>query len=113
MVMVSTISDAWAPEAKKQDLGRRCLEKLLTGSKCQVRILTKNASLVEDFDLISLYRERVLVGFSITGPESKSGILKIIEPHASTIGERMEAMRRVQAEGLRTDGMLCPCLRHS
>ena len=109
-VMLSTISDAWAPEAKEQDLGRRCLQILLTKSQCQVRILTKNASVAEDFDLIARYKDRVLVGLSITGPSSKSHVLKVIEPYASRLEERIDALRQAQIKGLRTYGMLCPCL---
>jgi len=109
-VMLSTISDAWAPEAKQHDLGRRCLKILLAKSKCQVRVLTKNAVVIEDFDLISRHRERVLVGLSLTGPARMSNALQVIEPYASPVEERVEAIRRARVEGLRIYGMLCPCL---
>jgi hypothetical protein len=50
-VMLSTLTDAWSPEAQEHDLGRRCLEKLLRESKARVRILTKNAAVANELEL--------------------------------------------------------------
>lgn len=110
MVQLCTIVDAWAPETKQYDLGRRCLEAILSQPDWTVRILTKNASVIEDFDLIEKYRDRILVGLSITATQAKSNVIKIIEPNASTIEERLEALRQAHNRGLRTYGMLCPLL---
>ena len=52
MVQLCTTVDAWAPEAQEHDLGRRCLEALLSEPGWAVRILTKNAAVAHDFDLI-------------------------------------------------------------
>ena len=43
MVQLCTIVDAWAPEAQDYDLGRKCLEAILSEPGWTVRILTKNA----------------------------------------------------------------------
>jgi DNA repair photolyase len=76
----------------------------------EIRILTKNAAITDDFDLIAKYRDRIRVGLSITAPQSKSGIIKVIEPNASPVESRMGAMKRAHKMGLRTYGMLCPML---
>ncbi len=52
LIQLCTLSDAWAPEAKQHNIGRRCLEAILSQPGWSVRILTKNAAVVEDFDLI-------------------------------------------------------------
>jgi DNA repair photolyase len=72
--------------------------------------LTKNASVSKDFDLISQYRVRVLVGISLTGTLERESIISAIEPNASSISERMEALKKAHQLGLRTYGMLCPLL---
>jgi len=109
-IQLCTISDAWAPEAQTLRLGRRCLEAILSEPGWTVRILTKNAAVANDFDLIERYRDRVLVGFSITGTPDQEEVLKAIEPHASPIRKRMAALRQAHAQGLRTYGMFCPIL---
>jgi DNA repair photolyase len=110
MVQICTVVDAWAPEAQEHQLGRRCLAAVLAEPGWTVRILTKNAAVVRDFDIIERYRDRVLVGLSLTGTAEASKILSIIEPNASPIEDRMAALREAHARGLRTYGMLCPLL---
>ncbi|MCY2953145.1 MAG: DNA photolyase [Planctomycetota bacterium] len=110
MVQICTVVDAWAPEAHEYRLGRKCLESILAESGWTVRILTKNAAVAEDFDLLEKHRDRVLIGLSITGTADKGRILGIIEPHASPIEQRMATLREARARGLRTYGMLCPLL---
>lgn len=110
LVQLCTLTDAWAPEAKKHELGRRCLEAILSQPGWSVRILTKNASVVDDFDLIEEHRDRVLVGLSLTATAEQSNVNKILEPNASDIQERMLAMVEAAARGLRVYGMLCPIL---
>jgi DNA repair photolyase len=72
-----------------------------------VRILTKNAAVTKDFDLVKQHRDRVLVGISLTAPPSKAGIIKVVEPNASTIPERVAAIKEAHKLGLRTYAMLC------
>jgi len=110
VVMLSTITDPYSPEAQQHNLARKCLTEVLQGSQAQVRILTKNAAIVNDIDLLAQYRDRVMVGLSITAPVDKEHLAKVLEPNASTISERLEAYERLKAAGLRTYGMLCPCM---
>ncbi len=110
MIQLCTTVDAWAPEAQQHNLGRRCLETILAEPGWTVRILTKNSAVVRDFDLIEKHRDRVLVGLSITAPPDKEDAISIIEPSASTIGDRMAVLREASARGLRTYAMLCPLL---
>jgi DNA repair photolyase len=110
LVQLCTLTDAWAPEAKRHDLGRRCLEAILSQPGWSVRILTKSAVVVDDFDPIEQHRDRVLVGLSLTATPEKADINKVLEPNASDIQERMLAMVEAAARGIRTYGMLCPLL---
>ncbi len=110
LVQICTTVDAWAPEAQALDLGRRCLEAVLEQPGWTVRVLTKNAAVAEEFGLIRKYKDRVLIGLSLTGTRDKQDALSVIEPHASPISERMAALRKAHKMGLRTFGMLCPLL---
>jgi DNA repair photolyase len=110
VVMACTISGLWSPEAQARDLGRRCLEILLETSCCQLRILTKNAAIKKNFDLIARHAKRVHLGLSITAPVQNEWPALILEPPASLISERLEAMHVARQMGIHTYGMLCPCL---
>jgi DNA repair photolyase len=110
LVQLCTATDAWAPEAQACDLGRRCLDAILRQLGWSVRILTKNAAVAKDFDLVKRHRDRVLVGISLTAPPSKAGIIKVVEPNASTIWERVAVFKKAHELGLRTYAMLCPLL---
>ena len=110
MVQLCTTVDAWSPEAQKHNLGRRCLEAILSEPGWTDRILTKNAAVARDFDLISIHRDRVLVGLSLTAPVRKAAMVSAIEPNASPLQDRMAAWREAHERGLRTYAMFCPLL---
>lgn len=110
MIQLSTTVDAWAPEAQERDLGRRCLEAILREPGWAVRILTKNAAVSRDFDLIEQHRDRVLVGLSITATERKAAVIAAVEPNASPMPMRLAALREAHTRGLRTYAMFCPLL---
>ena len=109
-VMFCTYTDGWSPEAQKYRLGRKCLQKVLTTSRCKVRILTKNEAVQNDFDLLEQYSNRVELSLSLTAPLSKSRVMKILEPQASPIGARIEVLKTAKRMGIRIYGILCPCL---
>jgi len=109
-VMLSTLTDAWSPEAQTYGLGRKCLEKLLRESKARVRILTKNAAVANELDLLSEYRDRVTLSLSITAPLSKEKVAEVLEPKASSIKERLDALQAAHEAKVPIFGMLCPCL---
>jgi DNA repair photolyase len=110
LVQLCTTVDAWAPEAQESNLGRKCLDAVLSQPGWVVRILTKNASVRKDFDLIEQHKDRILIGLSMTGTSDKSRVISAIEPHASSIQSRMDTLREAHARGFRTYAMLCPLL---
>ena len=110
MVQLCTTVDAWSPEARKYNLGRRCLEAIVAEPGWTVRVLTKSAAVVRDFDIIERHRDRVLVGLSITAMPIQERVITAIEPNASPITERIATFREARQRGLRTYAMLCPLL---
>jgi DNA repair photolyase len=110
MVQVCTTVDAWSPEAQTHDLGRRCLEAILSEPGWTVRILTKNAAVARDFDVIERYRDRVLLGLSVTATPQKADVIRAVEPDASPVRDRTAVLHEAHQRGLRTYAMLCPLL---
>jgi len=109
VILCSTV-DGWCPAAAKYNLGSKCLKAILNESGWSVRILSKSAKVVESYDLIKRYRDRVQIGLTLTGTDEKSNCISAIEPNASTIKERMEALLYAKKLGLRTYSMLCPLI---
>ena len=109
-VMFCTYTDGWSPEAQKFQLGRKCLRKLLTTSRCKVRVLTKNAAVKAEFDLMQQYADRVELSLSLTAPPSKNNIMRVLEPNASPIEARIEVLQAAKRMGIPLYGILCPCL---
>ncbi len=110
LIELCTITDAYSPSARKYNLGRKCLKAILENSSYEVRILTKNAEVEQDFDLIKQYQDRVRFGISITATPDKSDIMQVLEENASPIKERMRVLKKAHRMGFRTYMMLCPLL---
>jgi DNA repair photolyase len=110
LIEMCTITDAYSPSARKYNLGRKCLKAILENSSYEVRILTKNVEVEQDFDLIKKYIDRVRVGISITATPDKSDIMQVLEENASPIQERMRVLKKAHRMGFRTYMMLCPLL---
>jgi len=110
LIQLCTLTDAWSLEAQKYDLGQRCLKAILCQPGWSVRILTKSGTVRQDFELVKQYRDRVLVGLSITAIPGQDPLVNIIEPNASSISARRSALREAAQLGLRTYAMLCPLL---
>jgi DNA repair photolyase len=110
LVELCTFVDAWSPEAQQYDLGRRCLEAILSEPGWTVRILTKNVAVAKDFDVIDKYKSRVLFGVSITAVPDKNRTMAVVEPYASLNSERISVLREAHSRGFRTYAMFCPLL---
>jgi len=110
LVQLCTTVDAWCPAAQQYGLGRKCLEALLAETGWTVRILTKNAAVEKEFDVIEKHRDRVLLGISITSPPRHSAKMQVVERNASPMEERIRVMEKAHHLGLRTYAMFCPMI---
>jgi DNA repair photolyase len=105
-VWISGVCDAYQPLEKKYQLTRRCLE-ILVEHKWPFTIQTKSPLVVRDIDLLKGAAD-CEVGFTVTTVDEK--VRRIFEPHAPPIIERIEALARLHAEGIRTFVMVAPIL---
>ncbi len=110
LVQVCTTTDAWAPECQHENLGRKICEGILREPDWSIRVLTKNAAVREEFDLFYKYKDRVIVGISITAGLKYAAQTSAIEPWASGLEERLATMQKAHRMGLRTYAMLCPVM---
>lgn len=110
MVMLCSTTDPYSPEARQYSLGPKCLDAILSQDDWSVRLLTKSHLVAQDYPLIRRHRDRVVVGITLTATPGKNALMSLLEPHASSIPDRIAAMHQAHAMGLRTYAMLCPIL---
>jgi len=110
VVGISTVTDPYQPVEKKYKLTRYCLEQLLKHD-FPICIQTKSKLVIRDIDLISRFSE-IEVMFSIgTLNDSER---KLLEPNASSIQERLNAMKQISNMGIKTSvffGPIYPSLK--
>jgi len=105
-VWISSVCDPYQPLEAKYGLTRRCLKELLE-KQFPVNIQTKSKLVLRDLDLLKNFKE-IEVGFTITTNDEK--IAKLFEPGASSIAERVKALEKLRASGIRTFAFIGPLL---
>ena len=106
LVSLSTVTDPYQPLEKKYQLTRRCLEILLR-DQIAVSILTKSPLVLRDVDLIRQFKT-IDVGITIT--TDRDDIRKIFEPGAPPIQARIETLKELHQQGIKTWVFVGPML---
>ncbi len=94
VLALSGVTDPYQPIERHLRLTRRCLE-VLAECRNPVGIITKNALVTRDLDLLEQLAEHdaVSVGVSITTLDA--ALHRVMEPRASAPGERLRAVERL------------------
>jgi len=106
VVYLSSLSDPYQPIEAKYKLTRKILEVLLR-YKWPVIIQTKSTLLLRDLDLLKRFDE-IEVGFTLITLDEKKR--KEFEPGASPVEARIEALKRLKKEGIKTFAFLGPII---
>ncbi|MFN3301857.1 MAG: radical SAM protein [Patescibacteria group bacterium] len=106
-VFFSTITDPYNPLEKQYQLTRKCLE-ILASSQWSVSILTKSDLILRDLDIFKKFHSRIEIGFTITTLDKRAQM--ILEPGASLVEKRIEALRKLKKAGIRTYAFIGPVL---
>ncbi len=104
-VFVSSACDGWQPIEQERRLTRECC-RLLLEHGFRVSALTKSAGVARDFDLFAGRNARI--GVTITTLDED--LRRIWEPHASSVEERLDVLRRARTAGIETAVMFGPLL---
>jgi DNA repair photolyase len=105
-VLIGTVTDPYQPAEKHYRITRGCLEALLE-RQFPVHILTRSPLCVRDVDLFKKF-EDISVGLSVTTDSEK--IKKVFEPNSPPIQSRIQALRTLHEEGVRTNAFIGPML---
>ena len=108
-ITFSGVTDCYQPAERRYELTRRCLE---VAWRCRqpVTIITKNALVVRDLDVLSemAAHQLVSVGLSITTLDAE--LARTLEPRTSRPEARLRAIRELSAAGVPTAVMVAPVI---
>lgn len=104
-IFISSVTDPYNPLEKKYKLTRRILEKL-KNTKFSISIQTKSNLVLRDIDLLK--ELDCEVGMTITTFNEESR--KIFEPNASSSEKRLEALKILRENGIKTYVFFGPVL---
>jgi len=109
VLALSGVTDPYQPIERRLEITRQCLAVL--AEFCQpVSIITKNALVTRDIDLLSKLaaHDAVRVTLSITTLDPELG--RLIEPRASLPHQRLETVRQLNAAGIPTGVNIAPII---
>lgn len=108
-IALSGVTDCYQPVERRLGITRRCLE-VLAEFRNPVGIVTKNALVTRDIDVLSeLARHRavaVFVSLTTLDPELR----RVLEPRTSPPAARLDAIRRLAAAGIPVGVMVAPII---
>ena len=110
-VWLSSVCDPYQQVESKYKLTRGAIQLLSSYPKFSISILTKNALILRDLDLLIPIRDRVDVGFTITTFSNEAQ--QIFEPHSSPVKDRIDAARHLNEAGLKTWAFIAPMLPYA
>ena len=105
-IYLSSVTDAYQPLEKQYQLTRKILEKLIQFQP-RISIQTKSSLVLRDLDLLKQFLS-CEVGFTIVTTDEK--LRREIEPFASSITERLAALKQIHDAGLPTYIFIGPIL---
>jgi DNA repair photolyase len=108
-VMLSGVTDCYQPAERKFRLTRGCLEVALEARQ-PLAMITKNARIVRDLDLLRELAARRLAQVAISITTLDESLARTMEPRTSRPAARLRAIRELSAAGVPVRAMLAPLI---
>ncbi|WP_282117727.1 PA0069 family radical SAM protein [Maribacter aquivivus] len=108
-IVLSGNTDCYQPAEQEFQITRKCLEIFLK-YRHPVGIITKNALILRDLDILKELNEYGLVGVNISVTSLSEETRRILEPRTTTIKKRLEAIQVLSEHGIPVNAMLAPII---
>lgn len=105
-VWISGVCDPYQPIEKTYQITRKCLEVLLE-NQWPITIQTRSSLVLRDLDLLKQFQD-VEVGLSV--PTGNDRVREIFESSSPPIPDRLETLKTLHQEGIKTFAMIAPIL---
>lgn len=108
-IVMSGNTDCYQPAEQKFQLTRQCLELFLK-YKHPVAIITKNALILRDIEILKALAEDNLISVNISLTSLSEDIRRILEPRTATIKRRLQTVKELSDNGIPVNVMLAPII---
>jgi DNA repair photolyase len=108
-IMISGVTDCYQPAERQFKLTRSILEVLLEARQ-PACLITKNALILRDLDLLAAMAERNLVSVALSVTTLDAELARRLEPRTATPAARLRAIRELSAAGVPVRAMLAPLI---
>jgi DNA repair photolyase len=109
IISLSGNTDCYQPAERKLQITRRCLEVFLK-YRHPVGMITKNALVTRDIDLLRQMAAYNLVGVSLSITTLDNQLCRKMEPRTSAPEKRLEAIEKLAAAGIPTGVNVAPII---
>ncbi|WP_282055612.1 PA0069 family radical SAM protein [Maribacter luteus] len=108
-IVLSGNTDCYQPAERKFELTRECL-KVFLKYRHPVGIITKNALILRDLDILRELANDRLVAVNVSITSLSEETRSILEPRTATIKKRLETIRILSENGIPVNAMLAPII---
>ncbi|MCH7523448.1 MAG: PA0069 family radical SAM protein [Bacteroidetes bacterium] len=108
-IVLSGNTDCYQPAEKQYKITRQCL-KVFLKYRHPVAIITKNALILRDLDILKELTKDNLIGVNISITTLSENTRRILEPRTATIKKRLETVKILSDNGIPVNVMLAPII---
>lgn len=109
VISLSGNTDCYQPMERKMEITRKLLQVCLD-YRHPVSIITKNALVLRDVDLLKKLAEKNLVSVSLSIPTINEDLRRVLEPRTSSVKTKLKALETLSLEGIPTHVMVAPII---
>ena len=109
VLAISGVTDPYQPLEKRLRLTRGCLEVLLD-FRNPVQMITKNALIVRDLDLLQGLNEFNCIRVSLSITTLRPELARVMEPRAASPARRLAAVEKLSSAGIPVNVMMAPMI---
>ncbi|MEJ2112183.1 MAG: PA0069 family radical SAM protein [Flavobacteriaceae bacterium] len=108
-IVLSGNTDCYQPAEQQFKITRKCL-KVFLKYKHPVAIITKNALISRDLDILKQLAKDNLIGVNISITSFTEDIRRILEPRTATIKKRLETVKVLSENKIPVNVMIAPII---
>jgi len=108
-ILMSGNTDCYQPIERKLEITRGLLQTCLD-YRHPVHVLTKNALVTRDLDILTQLAEKNLVTVSLSIPTINEDLRRKLEPRTSSVSTKLKALETLSKAGIPTHVMVAPMI---
>jgi len=108
-IQLSGNTDCYQPLERKLEITRKILQ-LCLDYRHPVSIITKNALILRDLDILKQLAAKNLVNVSLSIPTINEDLRRVLEPRTSSVNTKLKALQTLSQNNIPTHVMVAPII---